>query len=277
MTVTVAAASALALDPIELGGGAEPVPPPFLGNVSCRVQGLRKRFPDGTEVLKGIGFDVYEGQSVALIGANGTGKSTLLRCCIRLIEPSAGSVTLLGEPVTALKHRALRRLRSRVGFVFQKHNLVPRLSALSNVIHGAQARSSGLRSWYQGLAPAETRSEAMHCLSRVGLADIADRRADRLSGGQSQRVAIARALMQRPEFVMADEPVASLDPAAGEEVMHLFTSLLKEDGITLLYTSHNLRHALEYGGRVIALKHGYIAIDASTGSMTVDELDHIYE
>lgn len=277
MTVTVAVASALAQQPEELGGGAEPVSLPIHGGVSCRIQGLRKRFPDGTEVLKGIGFDIHEGQSVALIGANGTGKSTLLRCCIRLIEPSAGSITLLGEPVTILRHRALRRLRSRVGFVFQKHNLVPRLSALSNVIHGAQAHGGGLRTWYQGLAPEKARSEAMHCLSRVGLADIADRRADRLSGGQSQRVAIARALMQRPKFMMADEPVASLDPAAGEEVMHLFTSLLKEDGITLLYTSHNLRHALEYASRVIALKHGDIAIDESTGGMKANELSHIYE
>ncbi len=261
----------------EHGCGAETAPQPVSGPVTCRVAGLRKKYPDGNAVLKGVGFDIHEGQSVALIGANGAGKSTLLRCCIRLIEPTAGSVELLGEPVVSLKPPALRRLRSRVGFVFQKHNLVPRLSALSNVIHGAQARGGGIRTWYQGIAPANVREEAMHCLNRVGLADIADRRADKLSGGQSQRVAIARALMQRPEFVMADEPVASLDPAAGEEVMQLFVDLLKEDGLTLLYTSHNLRHALQYAGRVIALKQGSIAIDAATDTVDADALSHIYE
>ncbi|MEQ9487811.1 MAG: phosphonate ABC transporter ATP-binding protein [Alphaproteobacteria bacterium] len=274
----MAGAAATALAPVrEDGCGDDVSPQPVTGSVACRIKGLRKRFPDGTDVLKGVDIDIHEGQSVALIGANGTGKSTLLRCCIRLIEPTAGSVNLLGEPVTSLKPRALRSLRSRIGFVFQKHNLVPRLSALSNVIHGAQARGGGLRTWYQSLAPAETRAQAMHCLHRVGLADIADRRADRLSGGQSQRVAIARALMQQPEFVMADEPVASLDPAAGEEVMQLFVDLLKEDGITLLYTSHNLRHALEYAGRVIALKQGNVVVDAATAGVDAESLGHIYE
>ena len=271
-------AAAPALAPVaEQRGDAEPASPLVPRNTVCRITNLRKSYPDGTRVLDGVSADIYNGQSVALIGANGAGKSTLLRCCVRLIEPSAGTVELLGDQVTALRSRALRRLRSRVGFIFQKHNLVPRLSTLTNVIHGAQARSSGMRTWYQGLAPAITREEAMHCLDRVGLSDFAGRRADRLSGGQSQRVAIARALMQRPEFMMADEPVASLDPAAGEEVMHLFVSLLQEDGITLLYTSHNLRHALEYADRVIALQDGIVSIDTPTGSIDADALGHIYE
>jgi len=271
-------ASAPTLAPIaEQRGDTQPVSPLVPRNTVCRITNLRKAYPDGALVLDGVSADIFDGQSVALIGANGAGKSTLLRCCIRLIEPSAGTIELLGDRVTALKPRTLRRLRSRIGFVFQKHNLVPRLSVLTNVIHGAQARRGGLRTWYQGLAPAATREEAMHCLDRVGLANLADRRADRLSGGQSQRVAIARALMQHPDFMMADEPVASLDPAAGEEVMHLFVSLLQEDGITLLYTSHNLRHALEYADRVIALQDGKIVIDTPTDSTDAEALGHIYE
>lgn len=263
--------------PIMDDDGAVAAPSSSPRVVCCRVTGLSKAFPGGVEVLNAISFDILEGQSVALIGSNGAGKSTLLRCCVRLIEPSAGSVMVLGETITSLSSRQLRKIRSRIGFVFQKHNLVPRLSVLTNVLHGAQAREGGLRCWYQGLAPQHLRNEAMACLDRVGLADLAGRRADRLSGGQSQRVAIARALMQRPDLVMADEPVASLDPAAGEEVMHLFVNLLKEDGITLAFTSHNLSHALGYAERVIALKEGQIAIDAPSASLDTEKLGYIYE
>ena len=244
--------------------------------VDCRIEGLEKRYDDGTTVLRGVDLRVGNGESVALIGSNGAGKSTLLRCCLRLIEPSAGSIRMLGQDVRELDGRGLRGLRARVGFVFQKHNLVPRVSALSNVIHGSQARSGGIRAWFQGLAQKSTREEAMHCLGRVGLADRAAKRADQLSGGQSQRVAIARTLMQRPDFVIADEPVASLDPAAGEDVMNLFVRLLREDGITLLYTSHNLRHAIDYADRVVALKSGLVELDTDTGSLDVRQLDTIY-
>lgn len=243
----------------------------------CWVRSITKSFDNGEPVLRGVNFHVGRGESVALIGSNGAGKSTLLRCCLRLIEPTSGEITLLGETITLLKARQLRALRSQVGFVFQKHNLVGRLSALSNVIHGAQARGYGFRTWYQGFAPAIVREEAMHCLDRVGLAEFADRRADTLSGGQSQRVAIARALMQRPRFFMADEPVASLDPAAGEEVMRLFTELLREDGTTLLYTSHNLRHALEFADRVVALRNGRVELDAETRALDAASLEYVYE
>jgi len=241
------------------------------------ARNLVKRFGSGPAILDGIDLEVRHGEAVSLIGANGTGKSTLLRTCLRLIEPTSGSVELLGMQVMSLNARQLRRLRSRVGFIFQKHNLVARLSALSNVIHGAQARGLGMRAWYQGLAPQAIREEAMHCLERVGLADLAGQRADTLSGGQSQRVSIARALMQRPAFVIADEPVASLDPVAGEEVMNLFVRLLREDGTTLLFTTHHLSHALTYADRLIALKSGVVELDAGTRGLEASSLDYIYE
>jgi len=239
------------------------------------VQDLRKSF-SGVAVLKGVGFRVAAGEAVALIGANGSGKSTLLRCCLRLLEPDAGRVELLGEDVGRLQRAALRRARARVGFVFQRHNLVPRLSALSNVLHGVQARRGGPRCWFQSLARREDREEALHCLDMVGLAGQAAQRADTLSGGQSQRVAIARALMQRPRLVFADEPVASLDPAAGEEVMELFVRLMRDEGVTLLFTSHHLRHALDYGDRLIALASGVKVMDAPTAGQSLEALKSVY-
>ncbi len=239
------------------------------------VRDLRKSF-NGVPVLKGVGFDIAAGQAVALIGANGAGKSTLLRCCLRLLEPDAGRVQLLGEDIGRLQRAALRRLRARVGFVFQRHNLVPRLSALTNVLHGVQARRSGPRCWFQSVARREDREAALHCLEMVGLADQAAKRADTLSGGQSQRVAIARALMQRPRLVFADEPVASLDPAAGEEVMELFVRLMREEGVTLLFTSHHLRHALAYGDRLIALSGGVKVMDAATAGQSLEALKSVY-
>lgn len=240
-----------------------------------RIAGLAKSF-DARPVLRGVDLAVPRGQAVALLGSNGAGKSTLLRCCLRLIEPDAGAVDLLGEPVRGLGRGPLRRLRARVGFVFQRHNLVGRLSALSNVLHGAQARHAGPRYWLQSLAPASARADAMCCLERVGLGGLAGQRADRLSGGQSQRVAIARALMQCPAMVMADEPVASLDPAAGEEVMDLFVQLIREEGVTLVYTSHNLEHALAYADRVVALKDGRIVVDAPAAALAPRDLAFVY-
>lgn len=272
---------AVALDewslPQAAGAEAEPSAPASPAPPELRIAGLAKTFEDGTRVLEGVDLEVRPGESVALIGANGAGKSTLLRCALRLIEPTGGRIAFLGDDITAMPRHRLRRLRARVGFVFQRHNLVSRVSALSNVVHGAQAREFGPRAWCHGLAPKAVREEAMHCLERVGLADIAGRRADRLSGGQSQRVAIARALIQRPRFFIADEPVASLDPAAGEEVMNLFTELLRQDGTSLLYTSHNLVHAVDYADRVVALKGGRVAFNRPAAGLDRRRLEAVYE
>jgi len=241
-----------------------------------RTRGLSKSYGAGRDVLCGVDVTVGEGESVSLIGSNGSGKSTFLRCCLRLIEPTSGQIRLFDEDIVGLTGARLRRVRSRVGFVFQRHNLVPRLSALSNVVHGAQARSGGPRVWHQALAPAETRAEAISCLARVGLAHKAMQRVDTLSGGQSQRVAIARALMQRPRFVIADEPVASLDPAAGEEIMALFVRLMREDGVTVLFTSHHLDHAVAHADRIIGLRDGELVLDAPAETQSIEQLSKIY-
>jgi phosphonate transport system ATP-binding protein len=241
------------------------------------VAGLCKSFDGKRPILNNVSLQVPQGQSLALVGANGAGKSTLLRCCLRLIEPDGGTIKLLGRDVRNLRRRALRQLRAEIGFVFQRHNLVAQLSVLSNVLHGAQARHSGPQVWYQPLAPRRLREEAMHCLELVGLADFAAQRADRLSGGQSQRVAIASTLMQRPKLMLADEPVASLDPHAGEEVMELFADLIRRQRLTLVFTSHHIDHALRFGDRVVALRQGSIALDATAGVLDAATLRQIYD
>ncbi|MCB6179763.1 ATP-binding cassette domain-containing protein [Rhodobacter sp. Har01] len=241
------------------------------------VDGLSRAF-SGSKVLDGLSFVVPAGQATALIGANGSGKSTLLKCLIRLGgEPDAGRIQMLGCDVRALPPRDLRRFRARVGMVWQRHNLVPRLSALSNVTHGVQARLSGPRSWFQALAPAEVRAEAMACLDRVGLADRAMARVDGLSGGQQQRVAIARMLMQRPEFILADEPDASLDPQTGQEVMALLLGLVRQDGLSLLVISHRLEHTLAFSDRILGLAQGRIALDLPTAQANEPGLRRFFD
>lgn len=239
------------------------------------ARGLRKSF-GRAEVLRGVDLDVPRGQAVALIGSNGAGKSTLLRCLMRLVEPCAGSVRILDREIGGMRTRELRSLRAQVGFVFQKHNLVPRLCALSNVLHGAQAREHSPRLWLQMLATDGNRLEALRCLEKVGLGHVAERRVDTLSGGQSQRVAIARALMQRPKIILADEPVARLDPQAGMEVMEIFLELIRREGITLVFTCHSLEQALRYSDRVIGLRGGVIELDAPSASLSEQSLRGIY-
>jgi phosphonate transport system ATP-binding protein len=240
------------------------------------VRALSKAFARGPHVLSDVNLDIKPGEAVALIGANGTGKSTLIRCLVRLVEPTGGHIRLFGLEVRNLRAGSLRRLRSRVGFVFQRHNLVLRLSVLSNVIHGVQARMSGAGAWYQGLAPNHVRAEAVAALDRVGLAEKTNMRADALSGGQSQRVAIARMLMQRPDFVIADEPDASLDPKSGEEVMKLLRETASERGLGLIFVSHDLEHAVQFSDRIVGLADGRVALDVTSCGVKAEALQSFF-
>jgi phosphonate transport system ATP-binding protein len=241
------------------------------GDYSLRVSGLSKAF-GSLSVLQGVSLTIEAGRAVALIGANGAGKSTLLRSLIRLVEPDEGKIEVLGETVTALDARALKAFRSRIGMVFQRHNLVGRLSVLTNVIHGAQAREKGVRTWLQAFATDAMRKEALACLDAVGLADRALQRADSLSGGQSQRVAIARMLMQRPELILADEPDASLDPRSGEEVMGLLYNLARDKGVTLVVISHRIEHTIRYSDRIVGLAEGKIILDMPSSAAHASNL-----
>ena len=224
------------------------------------LRDITKVYPSGTRALDGITLDVRRGEFVVLIGLSGSGKSTLLRCINRLIEPSGGSVIFDGTDVTRASRTELRRIRRRIGMIFQQFNLVKRSSVFSNVLAG----KLGTRPAWRTIALRPTRDEvreAFENLGRVGIVDKAYARADALSGGQQQRVGIARALMQRPEVMLADEPVASLDPATSHSVMKYLEEINKKDGITVICSLHFLSLARRYGTRVIALKGGKVAFD----------------
>ncbi len=251
-------------------------PSATIPSIDIEARGVTKHFGT-TQVFADLSFRLVRGEAVALVGANGTGKSTLLRCLMGLIPASSGQVMVLGENASQANVRALRALRARIGLVSQKHNLVPRLSVLSNVIHGLLGRHPGPRHWAHGFALAASRQAAMRALDKVGLADFALRRADRLSGGQSQRVAIARAIVSQPEILIADEPCASLDPAAGEDVMDLFFELARQDGVTVVFTSHHIDHALKYGDRILGLAEGRLKLDATATSLSPSDLRGLYD
>ncbi len=257
-------------------GDAPIVAAPHHAETAVSVRGLVKRFTTGAAVIDGLDLTIGAGSRVAIIGANGTGKSTFVRMLVRLVEPDDGLISVFGNDVRHLDARKLRALRAHVGFVFQRHNLVTRLSALSNVVHGAQGRVGGPRAWIHSLAPRALRDEAMTCLDRVGLSDKALARVDTLSGGQSQRVAVARMLMQRPSLVIADEPDASLDPKSGEEVMAMLAELAGERKATLIFISHRMEHARQFSERIVGLGGGRVSFDRRARGVTDAELSGFF-
>ena len=240
--------------------------------IAVAVSGLCKSFEKGKPVLSNVDLAVSEREAVGIIGANGSGKSTMLRCLVGLCRADSGTVRIFGEDIGRLDRKGLRRLRGRVGFVFQRHNLVGRLSALSNVVHGVQARERGPTTWVQSLAPTRTRAEAIACLDKVGLRDVALQKVQHLSGGQSQRVAIARVLMQRPRLILADEPNASLDPKAGAAIMELLFGLCRSEGIGLIFVSHHMDHAMRFSDRIVALHEGRVKFDMPSRAASASQL-----
>jgi phosphonate transport system ATP-binding protein len=226
------------------------------------IENLTKIYDNGFKALDNVSFEVPDGQFVALIGLSGSGKSTLLRCINRLIEPTAGRIIWNGLDVTAISDEEIRYLRRRIGMIFQQFNLVKRSQVITNVLAGRLGYTNPMYSLFNYF-PAEERAKAMASLERVGIANQAYKRASELSGGQQQRVAIARALMQDPELMLADEPVASLDPATSHSVMKYLEVLNKEDGLTILCSLHFLDLARAYADRVIALKDGQVQFDGT--------------
>lgn len=244
---------------------------------TIKVTSLHKHYGP-LHVLRGIDFEVNKGEGVVLLGANGCGKSTLMRCLNGLTPVGQGQIVINDVTLGNASRRQLKAVRRQVGVVFQQFNLVNNLSVFQNVLYGAIGRQPwGLLGATVVLAKAEERDKAMDCLERVNLADKASQRADALSGGQQQRVAIARMLMQEAEIVLADEPIASLDPKSGREVMDLLWDVVRERGLTVICTLHQLDVALEYGQRFLGMKAGTIEIDATRSRVDKDLLNTLYQ
>jgi phosphonate transport system ATP-binding protein len=225
-----------------------------------RVEHLTKVYDDGTVALRDVSFVVPDGEFLAVIGLSGSGKSTLLRCINRLIDPTEGRILWKDEDITAASQEDMRRIRRRIGMVFQHFNLVNRSKVITNVLAGRLGYVSPALSLVNRF-PKVDRDKAMAQLARVGLAEKANNRAEELSGGQRQRVGIARAMVQEPEMILADEPVASLDPVLAHSIMQYLETINQEDGATVLCSLHFLDLVQQYGQRVIALNEGRLVFE----------------
>lgn len=239
-----------------------------------RIQNLTKTYPNGTQALKNVSFDVKDGEFLVVIGLSGSGKSTLLRCINRLIDPTEGKIYWDNTDITAAPPSELRNIRRKIGMVFQQFNLVKRSSVITNVLSG---RLGYVNPWLSllGAWPDDEKKRAIKSLERVGIADKAYNRADALSGGQQQRVGIARALMQDPKLILADEPVASLDPVLSHSILHYLEQLNKE-GITVICSLHFLDLVHRYATRVVALKDGIKVFEGSAKEIDRAKFKEIY-
>jgi len=240
------------------------------------IASLSKRFPNGTLAVDNVSFDVPEGQVLGLLGLSGSGKSTLMRLLNGLHTPTSGHTTILGTVVDQCSPAELRVLRRDIGFVFQQFGLVGRMTCMENVLVGAlgQLRGPrfGIRSYSKVL-----RRQALEHLDRVGLASQVFQRADTLSGGQMQRVAIARSLMQKPKILLADEPVASLDPESSVQVLELLTRIAREDKMTVVCSLHQVELAVGRTDRLVGLRDGRVVLDTLTTAETDPEsIMHLY-
>ena len=241
-----------------------------------RVENISKTYDDGTQALKGVTFNVVPGEFVAVLGKSGSGKSTLLRCINRLVEPTKGSVFLGDDEITGASPSALRLLRRKIGMIFQQYNLVNRLTVWTNAMTGDLGV---LPSWMGlvGYFPKTSISHAQSHLERVGVADKANGRADNLSGGQQQRVGIARALVQKPQLILADEPVSSLDPVSAKTIMDLLLEINQKNGVTIICNLHLPDLARQYAQRLLVLREGEIVFDGAPKQIDSSKLEAFYE
>ena len=236
---------------------------------------VNKVYPNGLHALKNVSLDIKQGEFVAIIGLSGAGKSTLLRTINRMHDISEGSLTVNGQEVNDLAGKDLRKFRRKVGMVFQSFNLVTRTTVINNVL---TSRVPDMPLWKSiiGLYSKEDKVIALEALDKVGILDKAYVRADQLSGGQQQRVALARTLAQKPEIILADEPVAALDPITAKQVMDDFKKINKELNMSVLINIHHVDLALKYADRVIGIKAGEIVYDGSSKDVNNEVLKQIY-
>jgi phosphonate transport system ATP-binding protein len=242
---------------------------------SLRIHHLRKEYRAGEPVLHDISFTVEGRGLTAIIGPSGTGKSTLVRCINRLVEPTSGEILFRGQDLVRLTGRQLRAARRRIGMIFQEYNLVERLSVIENVLCGRLGYVPVWRAWLRRFPDADI-ARAFELLDAVGLGDLATQRADQLSGGQRQRVGIARALMQEPDLLLADEPTSSLDPKTSVEIMELIARRASASSIPALVNIHNVELARRYADRIIGLSKGSIVFDGPPQALEDSHLLAIY-
>ena len=247
--------------------------------VVLEITKATKSYKRGAPVLRDIKLKVEAGELVALVGASGSGKSTLIRLIsgMEQMDAGAGGITMLGQASQrdGRRLRAQRALRCRVGVVFQQFNLVGRLSLLQNVLIGRLGRANWVRGTL-GWFSREDKVRALRSSERVGMAEFAQQRASKLSGGQQQRGAIARALTQEAEIILADEPIASLDPASADRVMEILADINASEGVTVIVSLHQIDHAFKHCPRIVALKDGVIVFDGPTAEVTPDDLTSLY-
>jgi phosphonate transport system ATP-binding protein len=246
------------------------------GKTLLSINKLDKSYVKGTPVLREISLDFHEGEFVVVIGPSGAGKSTFIRCLNRMIEPSGGAITFNGEETGSLKGSALRRMRSQIGMVFQHHNLVGRTNVIRNVLHGRLGQMPFWKS-FLGLYSDEDKRSAFNLISSVGLSEQIHQRADALSGGQMQRVGICRAMVQNPKLLLADEPIASLDPKSADTVMESLHRLSTERGLTCIVNLHQVDFARRFATRIIGIRAGKVVFDGAPEALTDEVAAHIYE
>ena len=240
-----------------------------------RIEGLTKVYKTGKRALAGIDLVIDRPQVVAIIGSSGAGKSTMIRCINRLVEPTAGRIVLHGHDMVTLDRRGLRAARRRIGMIFQEFNLVERLTVMQNVLAG-RLGYVGLMASLRYRFPSEDIRAAFELLDRVGLDGYHNQRADALSGGQRQRVGIARALMQRPELLLVDEPTASLDPKTSRQIMRLIRELASERDTPALVNIHDVALAKTFSDRIVGLKDGTVVFDGAPETLDEAALTLIY-
>ena len=240
-----------------------------------KLENLTKRYNTGDLALQGIDLSIPNGQVLALIGPSGAGKSTLIRCINRLVEPTNGSAILNEVNLTKLSSRALRKSRRKMGMIFQEYALVERLTVMENVLSGRLGYVGFWKSFLRRF-PKKDINEAFRLLDRVGLLEMADKRADELSGGQRERVVICRALIQDPDLLLVDEPTASLDPKTSRQIMRLINELCQERGLTAIINIHDVLLAQMFSQRIVGLALGNIVYDGSPEGLTPEVLTKIY-
>ena len=239
------------------------------------VRGLVKEYVKGKRVLDGIDLDFAPAGLTAIIGASGTGKSTLLRCVNRLVDPTAGAILFGGRDIARVHGRELREARRQIGMVFQEYNLVERLTVMENLLSGRLGYVPAFKAWLRRFPQADI-ERAFALLDKVGLAAFANQRADALSGGQRQRVGIARAVMQQPRLLLADEPTSSLDPKTSVEIMQLMKDVGRDNGLPVIVNMHDVELARRFADRIVGMAGGKVVYDGDGAGLDEARLKQIY-